>query len=220
MGKRVLFISIVILAVSSASFGLRQTSYFIGGDAGAVGRSGDLSRSADTTPSTCVDQQSKACYGGLCGTSAIQRSGSSLGQGAVAWGCGGSSGAVYGTIGGGIQYQTSRSQPAPNKTASDQMPQNPSCSPVTKQKQAMGAIGGQCMAQTCGVGGAAVYQGGSISQAQNLNNPSSGGSQYQHMSGMQSGAVQGNPTSYSSAGSLSAGGGIQCQQFGGLANSQ
>jgi hypothetical protein len=96
----------------------------------------------------------------------------------------------------------------------------------TDQGSAAGGCGGLSMASgstgtdsvltTCGHNGASVGQAGAASEFQSIQTPSCGGSEYQYISGSQSGMAVGSPTSFASAGSMVAGGGTQSQSFGGL----
>jgi hypothetical protein len=80
----------------------------------------------------------------------------------------------------------------------------------------IGGGGFNAVYNTCGTGGAAAGQAGAASEFQGINTPSSGGTQYQHLSGSQAGIAYGAPTSFSAAGGTIGGGGVQCQTFGGL----
>jgi hypothetical protein len=69
---------------------------------------------------------------------------------------------------------------------------------------------------TCGNGAASASQAGAGSESQNVTTPITSGSQYQYVAGTQGGMAYGRPTSYSTAGGTIAGGGAQCQSFGGI----
>jgi len=212
MCRKLMFISMVVVAVSSVTLAqgflptCQQQSSFGGAGMTYAGRGGDLGFSADTNFST--GQQSDMSTCGPCGGTKMSQSNSGfIDQGTAAWGCGGSSAAVQGMIGGGAQKQTSGYVPSTNGIT---------CFPISTQQQVIGGSASQGMFNTCGNGAATASQAGGASELQNITTPATSGSQYQYISGAQGGMAYGVPTSYSSAGGVIGGGGVQCQTFGGI----
>lgn len=211
MCRRLLFLSMVVAAVSSVALAqppwpmVEQQNCFIGGGSTSASRYGGLSVAGDGNFQTCGQGDMLAFA--PCNTRMHQSSSGYLDQGTAAGGCGGSSAAAQCAIGGGAQSQASGYVPSQR---------GPTCFPYSEQEQVIGGGSDQTMYHTCGYGGALASQTGGATESQNILTPSTYGSQYQHLAGTQGGMVAGVPTTYSSASGLTAGGGAQCQTFGGI----
>jgi len=211
MCRRLLFISIVIVAVSSVTLAqyipaCQQQSGIVGAGCTYSAQSGSLGFSSDTNFQTGQDTEFSKC--GPCNNTWMSTTNNGfIDQGTAAGGCGGCRGAVQGMIGGGCQSQETSYVPSQK---------GPTCYPVSEQHQVIGGLAGQAMFNTCGFGAASATQDGAASESQNITTPSTSGSQYQLISGSQGGMAYGTPTSFSSAGGVIGGGGIQCQTFGGI----
>jgi hypothetical protein len=210
MCRRLLFISMVVVAVSSVALAqpswpmVGQQTHFVGGGGTYAARSGGLGVAGDGNFETCG--QSASLSYAPCNTRMNQSNSAYLDQATAAAGCGGSSAAGQCAIGGGVQRQASGYVPSSN---------GPTCYPYSSQQQVIGGGSTQNMYATCGNNGASGIQTGGATESQNINTPSTSGGQYQHLSGTQGGMVAGVPTSYASASGLTGGGGTQCQTFGG-----
>jgi len=211
MCRRLLFLSMVVAAVSSVALAqppwpmVEQRNCFIGGGGTEASRCGGLSVAGDSNFDT-YGRSASLSYA-PCNTRMNQSSSAYLDQGTAAGGCGGSSAASQCAIGGGAQRQESGYVPSQR---------GPTCFPYSGQQQVVAGGGAQTMYHTCGYGGALASQTGGATESQNILTPSTYGSQYQHLAGTQGGMVAGVPTTYSSASGLTAGGGAQCQTFGGI----
>jgi hypothetical protein len=211
MCRKLLFISIVIVAVSSVTLaqyipGCMQSSSICGAGATFSGHSGELGFSNDTSFQTGQDIQMDQC--GPCGGTWMSTTNNGfIDQGTAAFGCGGCREACQGMIGGGAQTQQTGYVPSTNGVT---------CYPYSYQSQVIGGLGGQAVFNTCGNGAAIASQAGGASESQNITTPATSGSQYQFISGTQGGMAYGVPTSFSSAGGAIAGGGTQSQTFGGI----
>jgi hypothetical protein len=210
MCRKTLFISMVVLAAASVSLavpvGCMQFSCFGGGGIVCAGHAGCLSSDTDTNFCTGQDSDYDVC--GPCnGTKLYQQNNYFIDQGAATGGCGGLSGSAGGIIGGGMQMQCSGYVPARC---------GPTCYPYGEQFQTVEATGAQGEFTTCGTNGASVGQAGAAGQYQSIQTPSCGGSEYQYISGAQSGMAVSSPTGLAAGGSIVGGGGTQCQSFGGL----
>jgi len=211
MCKRLLFISIVLVAVSSVTFaqylpGCQQYSGIVGAGCTYSAQGGDLGFSNDGGFQTGQDIQMSQC--GPCGGTWMSTTNNGfIDQGTAAGGCGGSRSAGQTMMGGGIQAQQTGYVPSTNGVT---------CFPVSTQTQVIGGMGAQGMFTTCGNGAALASQAGAASESQNITTPSTSGNQYQFIAGSQGGMAYGVPTSFSSAGGAIAGGGAQSQTFGGI----
>jgi hypothetical protein len=209
--RRLLFISMIVAAVAfvtaaQASWPLvQQRDCFIGSGSTDASRSGPLSSAGDGNFEQ-RNEYSQKCYV-PCGTRMNQSSSGYLDQSSSVGGCGGSASAENCAIGGGVQKQKSGYVVGQS---------TPRCFPYTEQSQAAGGIGVNSVTTACGNNGAAATQTGGISQAQTTRTPITSGAQHQYLSGTQGGMAVGVPTSYTSATGITGGGGIQCQNFGGI----
>jgi len=184
---------------------VKQHTGFIGGGVTHASREGNVGTDVDSNFGLRQNDQSWASP--TCNTHVGQSNSGYLDQGTSAGGHVGSSGAGQFAVGTGLQKQEYGTQTSQNP---------PTIAPYGKQKQVIGGIGGQTMSQTGGTGGAAATQTGGLSELQNIQTTGTGGTQHQALVGTQGGMVAGTPNSYSSAGGVTGGGGIQWQRFGGI----
>ena len=213
MCRRILFISMVAVAVSSIALAqpswptTGQQTYFVGGGGTHAAQYGGLDTATDESFQTSgqVALSSSCCS--PCSTKMNQSNSAYLDQATAAGGCGGSSAACQSAIGSGFQSQVSGNVPSLC---------GPTCYPYSSQQQVIGGGGTQGMYATCGNNGASASQTGSATESQGIVTPSTGGSQYQYLAGSQGGMVAYAPTSYASANGITGGGGSQCQTFGGI----
>ncbi|MBN1508340.1 MAG: hypothetical protein JW955_15940 [Sedimentisphaerales bacterium] len=211
MCRRLLFISMVVMAVSSVTLaqafvpGCSQHSCFIGAGATGVAQGGGLGSSYDNNFTSGYQLDMGSC--GPCGTQTSQSNAGFIDQGTAAGGCGGYRSAGQVMIGGGTQCQTTGYVPSNSCVP---------CYPCSTQCQTVGGMGTQGVVNTCGSGAASASQAGAASESQNVTTPITSGSQYQYLAGTQGGMAYGRPTSFSTAGGTISGGGAQCQSFGGI----
>lgn len=211
MCRRLLFVSMVIVAVSSIA--LAQSSWpmvgqqtgFVGGGSTHAARSGGLGVAGDGNFQT--SGQGNSLSYAPCNTKMNQSNSAYLDQATASAGCGGSSAACQSAIGSGAQCQASGYVPSCN---------SPTCYPYSSQHQTIGGVGTQGMYATCGNNAASGIQTGGATESQGITTPSTSGGQFQHLAGTQGGMVAGVPTSYASANGITGGGGTQCQTFGGV----
>ena len=212
MCRKLLFISLVLVAASTVTLaqyipGCSQQSCFIGAGATIAAHGGSAGGNYDNNFTT-GNQLDIAPGCGPCGGTRMSESNAGfIDQASAAGGCGGCRAAGTAMIGGGAQYQSSGYVPSQNGVT---------CFPYSTQGQIIGGVGTQGVLNTCGTGAASATQAGAASESQNLTTPATSGSQYQYLAGSQSGMAYGNPTSFSTAGGTIAGGGAQCQSFGGI----
>ncbi len=211
MCRRLLFISIVIVAASSVTLaqytpGCMQYSSICGGGVTFAGHSGELGFSNDGGFQTGQDIQMAKC--GPCGGTWMSTTNNGfIDQGVAVGGCGGCRDAGQLMAGGGAQTQQTGYVGSQNGVT---------CYPYSYQSQVIGGAAAQGMLNTCGNGFALGSQAGGVSESQSITTPSTSGSQYQYLTGSQGGMAYGVPTSFSTAGGAIAGGGAQSQTFGGI----